>query len=74
MEGYFHYVIKRIGWTHENVNLWSDVCLIAPSFVMCSLETDQTANPNNLDRTAVLSVHIVTWDKLEICREKGDNF
>lgn len=45
-----------------------------PQFVMCSLETDQKANPNNLDRTAVLSDHIVTWDELEAHRERGDDF
>lgn len=40
---------------------------------MCSLETDQEANPNNLDRIAMPSGHILTWDNLEMYREMSDN-
>lgn len=33
MEGYFHYIIRGLAWTNENVNLCFDICLIGPSLL-----------------------------------------
>lgn len=62
MEGYFHYIIRGIGldqWKRKSV-FWH--LFNWPEFIMCSLESDQEANPNNQDRRAMRGRHIQTLE------------